>query len=304
MIAVIPKLRTVPVGTALLIFAACTDGNGDSAAADAAGAHDAAGTEMHADEAAAHGPIDLRFASSDEPATYLASYEQDIDWGGAEVARRFGARYTVTAVGPGDGSLPATVRLDSLGVGVSSPHGRNVFDTRHLAGTEFEVRIPERGGIPVYQDEPVFDMGAALERQVHLSRLVNYAFPELPDHPVEVGDSWTTQTSRQQVEAYLSMPADLTTEYRFAGWEVVEGVRCAKIEGNLASQMTAHAQLGDGQDVSYTGTLEGQATWLFDPGSGTLVRMTAEESSDGLLTQGEKDTPIRQHTQVQIGLER
>ena len=251
-------------------------------------------------EAGVEAPLDLRFAASSEPYTLVAEYEQDIAWGTSEVLRRYGARYTFIVIGDGDGGLPASVRLDSLRVGMSSPHGRQVFDTRYLAGSEFKVTIPERGGTPAYESEPVFEMAGMLEGQVEISRLMNYGFPELPDRRVNVGDSWTTSTSRPQVEAYLTMPAELTTEYRFAGWETVEGVECVKIEARLAGEMTARAVLQHGQQADYTGSLQGQATWFFDPAAGVLMRMSGVESSDGLLTTGEKETPIKQETRIEI----
>ena len=97
------------------------------------------------------------------------------------------------------------------------------------------------------------------------------------------------------------MPVNVDTEYRFTGWETIDGVDCARIEARVAGKMTAQAVLQYGQRADYTGTLEGQATWYFDPDTGSLLRMSAEESSNGLLTTGDKETPIQQHTRVAIG---
>jgi hypothetical protein len=251
-------------------------------------------------EAGEEEPLDLSFAAFSEPRSYVAEYQQDIEWGTSEVQRRYGARYTFTRVGEGAGGLSATAVLDSLGVGVSSPHGRQVFDTRYLAGSEFALTISERGGAPAYDAEPVFDMTGMLEGTVTLSRLMNYGFPELPDHPVTVGDSWTSRSARSQVEAYLTMPASIETEYSFTGWETIDGVDCARIEARIVGKMTAQAVLQHGQRADYTGTLEGHATWHFDPDAGSLLQMSGEESSDGLLSTGQKETPIKQHTRVEI----
>lgn len=251
-------------------------------------------------EAGEEAPLDLRFAAFGEPQSYRAEYEQDIKWGTSDVERRYGARYTFTRFGESTEGLRVTARLDSLGVGVSSPHGRQVFDARYLTGSEFQLMIPERGGAPTYQGEVIFDMTGMLEGEVALSRLMNFGFPELPDHPIKIGDSWTSGSARSQVEAYLTMPANFETEYRFTGWETIDGVDCARIEGRITGEMAARAALQYGQSADYTGSLQGQATWYFDPASGSLMRMSGEESSDGWLTTGEKETPIKQQTRIDI----
>ncbi len=249
------------------------------------------------------GPLELRLAVNGNPSTYVADYQQDIDWAGTGLERRFGARYTLVGAGDGVGADRTTVRLDSLAAVMSTPHGRQVFDTRHLVGIEFELAISERGGIPQYpEDAPVLDMGPMMEREVSLSRLMNFGFPELPSDPVQVGDTWTTHSSRPQVEAVVHLMAEVTTEYRFAGWETVDGVDCARIEGRIAGEMEGLVGSEDDPAFTYAGTLQGNATWLLDPISGTLMSMTGDETSDGVLTQGEKETPIQQITRIQIGL--
>lgn len=245
----------------------------------------------------------MTFAANGQTTTYLAEYSQDIQWGSANLERRYGARYALTGLGGGDGGPQVSVRLDSLGVVVSTPHGRQVLDTRHLVGSEAEMAISGRGGIPLYADSfPVFEMAGVLEGEVPLSRLMNYGFPDLPDRPVQVGDSWTTHSSRPQIEAHLHLTANLTTEYRFEGWETVDGVDCVRIEGRMVGEMTTRGQIRYGVSHDYTGTLQGSLTWFFDPSTGTLVGMTGEESSDGVMTTETAETPIKQYTQIQIGL--
>jgi hypothetical protein len=163
----------------------------------------------------AKGPVDLAFAENVDPTTYVVEYEQDIRWGEGKVERRYGAEYTLGAGGGPQGHA----RLETLRIAMSTPHGRQTIDTRHLAGIEFELRIPATGGRPGYdEDTPVLEMPGMLEGEVALARLMDYGFPELPDGPVEVGHRWTGHSSHPHVEAQVMATANATTDYHFAGW--------------------------------------------------------------------------------------
>ena len=120
------------------------------------------------------------------------------------------------------------------------------------------------------------------------------------DHPVEVGDTWTAESSREHVEAQLTMPATFTTEYRFAGWETIAGVDCVRIEGRVAGGMEGTGEQHLGPALEYSGTLEGRITWLFDPIAGAVVQASGEETSEGILTAGAAETPIKQTTLIEI----
>jgi len=246
------------------------------------------------------GPVDLRFASGSAPVTYRTVYQQSIEWGEALVVRTYRVRYVMAAgVGPAAPG-PMDVVLDSMGVTVSTPHGQQTLDTRHMIGTEFTITLPQRGGTPTYTDEPVFEMPGVLEQRVTLSRLMDYGFPHLPDHPVNVGDTWSATWSRPQIEVQLTMPAELTTEYTLTGWETVDGVDCVRIVGRVTGAMSSRTERSEGPAIKYAGTLEGELTWLFDPVAGRVLRVSGEESSDGVLTSGAADTAIRQTTTIEI----
>ncbi len=243
------------------------------------------------------GPLELRFAADGEPTAYVATYEQDIEWGSAHLERRYGIRYTLDRA---DGSRVA-VHLDSLGLVVSTPHGRQALDTRHLVGSEFELAIDAIDGRPTYPaDTPLLEMPGVLEGEVSIRRLMDFGFPELPDGPIQVGDRWTAQSTRPQVEAHVAATAVFTTDYHFSGWETIDGVDCARIEANVAAEVSVVPYDLHGATVEFAGTLAGDLTWFFDPSTEVLVRLTGETLSDGMLTVAGNATPIEQSTRIRI----
>lgn len=265
----------------------------------------------------AGGPVELRFRDDGAPRTWVASYEQDLEWGSAAIQRRFGARYTLTGTGGGSGAsassdaaggapgsaaadLDFRLHLDSLAVVVTLPHGRQAFDTRHLVGDEVELSVASRGGRPSWPDDtPTLEIGM-MEGRVTLDRLIDVGFPELPERPVAVGDRWTGRGTAPDVEANVEATVAVTTEYELAAWETVGGARVARIVGRLAGQISAS---DPDAGVEFGGSLEGTLTWHFDPTAGALVDMSGETSSDGVLTVSGNESTVRQRTRVRIDAE-
>lgn len=251
------------------------------------------------------GPVDLRFwLAEGEPVTYSAVYQQDVlvDMGNhaMEAERRYEARYTITGSGASEGRHEGSVSLDSLRVAITTAQGRQAFDTRHLIGDRFTVSVPDLGGTPEYGGEvPSIDLGPMLGGEVGPALLMDYGFPQLPDHPVSVGDTWEGTIHHVHVEGVLPVTAELTAAYTLVGWETVNDVECVRIEARISGDLTG---LGERSGISfdYSGTLEGSRVWHFDPSSGSVVQMDGEDSTDGRMTSEEVDAPVRQHTTVQI----
>lgn len=236
------------------------------------------------------GPVSLRFGDPETALPLRVEYTQVIEWGPTEVTRELRGRYTR---GVGD---PETARLDSLSIAISTPHGRQVLSARHLLGRTFGLAARPAGGPPAYgPDVPVVDLGSTNGGETSVGFLIDYGFPDLPEGPVAVGDTWRGEKSRRQVEANLVGTATLTTDYRFAGLETVHGTPCARIEG-----VTRGTIEGDDDGRTYAGTLEGNASWCLDAASGTLVQMASGESSAGEIRDGEARVRIRQRTDVRI----
>ncbi|MDH3734671.1 MAG: hypothetical protein OEU54_14170 [Gemmatimonadota bacterium] len=246
-------------------------------------------------------PVELRFAGDAPEATFVVDYDQEIAWGIATLERTYGARYALTGLGSEDGDVRLGARLDSLFVVHSTPHGRGVVDARHLEGAEFQLSVPTSGGRPGYPDDaPVLLMPGNLEGELSVGRFMDFAFPALPEESVGVGDTWVAESEHPHVEAHVHATARVRTEYRLAGWEVVDGVECARIEGRLTGDVVAAPYEQYGATVEFSGTLEGDVIWLFDVEAGALVSATGETSSDGMLTSDGTTSTIRQQTRIGI----
>jgi hypothetical protein len=259
----------------------------------------AACSERGASEVAT--PIQLAFSGTAAPSSYLISYEQDIGWGSADLERRYGARIGLAGSGMTEGGVRLSARLDSLGIAQSTPHGRVAQDTRHLVGSEFDLVVATHGGPPTYSaGAPLYEMPGQLEGELAIQRLLDFGFPVLAQGLATPGAAWGVAGAAPYVAAHMHATATTTTDYVFLGHETIDGVDVVRIEGRMTGRVHAPEHDRYGTPTSFEGTIEGEFTWLFDPAEGSLYSMTGTTNSQGTMTAGGNESPIRQETRVRI----
>ena len=85
--------------------------------------------------------------------------------------------------------------------------------------------------------------------------------PVLADHPVSVGDSWTSTDS---------------------GYEEAMGMKCAKISGSVKGTLSGTGRRGS-MSLSFEGKVSGSEHWLFAPEKGILVKIESTRNIDGSI---------------------
>jgi hypothetical protein len=68
----------------------------------------------------------------------------------------------------------------------------------------------------------------------------------------------------------------------------------------VTGSMSGSAEQTRGPALEYAGTLTGRIVWLFDPIAGSVLSVSGEETSEGVLTAGDAETPIQQTTTIEI----
>jgi len=115
---------------------------------------------------------------------------------------------------------------------------------------------------------------AQMQQMFSKDTLKQYAsFGEsLPDHPVNIGDTWT-------VNRDLTTPAGVMTinmTYTFKDWQQVNGHNCAHMvaTGDIATKAASIAMAGVKVDIQ-SGTISGD-DW-FDPALGMMVALNSDQ---------------------------
>ena len=244
------------------------------------------------------GPADLSFSFPDEsPVAYTVHYQQAVqtDMGDAPIDATRDVSVQITF-----GGVDATV--SSMDAGVVTSDGRTELDTEGSAGSVFELHLSDAKSRPHFHgDIPTADLGAMEGGEISAGMAVEQAFLVFPEELVEIGGSWTEERRRLQIEGRIRTVADLATTYTFVGYEKVDGVWTARVDGETTGSMVPWREPGEGgEGWDYSGTLSGTATWYFDFNSGNVLRATVQESTEGTAVREETTALVTQTTTVEV----
>jgi hypothetical protein len=148
-------------------------------------------------------------------------------------------------------------------------------DMSNVVGKNFELVLSEKGKELDYSDAETLTYDLGGQKELNVSSSFQTAFPNLPDVPVRVGDSWSSiDTLTEKSDAgYLNIITQL--ESRLESLESCMGYDCIKVvtsysgilEGNSAAQ---------GVNLITTGTIEGTDTWYFAYKEGLFLKMDSK----------------------------
>lgn len=263
----------------------------------------ACGGQDQAKTAAPDEVWNLAYAASESaPATYRATYDQNLEMGKDKTQK---ARRTLEAdYVMQQEALPAGVKayiiLDRLSASEVDGDDRVELDTAQFPGKSLVLAMDRKGGRPNRLTPlPSLDFGLPGGEKLDSSLLFGYAFPRLPDVPPKEGDSWRESISEKRLEGDFLVDSSYTMVHTYAGTEEIDHVSCMKVESTCTGHIRG-TQEREGKRWSYTGTLEGTATWYFDTEHGALVKYQGTESSDGKEITSGASIPVTQETKIDI----
>jgi len=185
--------------------------------------------------------------------------------------------------------------LDSLRAALSTPHGRQVYDTRTMARA-VALAYGRTGGRPDYSASPeAEDFTRALSGPPPLSLVLDRMFPVLPDSAVRVGDTWDRAWTETGVEAMTVATRRVRAQFRLAGIAEQDGARIAHIEIVVRKTPDERAPAD-----TAAGTLEARGAVVMGADDGVVREADYEEviTGSGMFPGGR--TPFRQTTRYRI----
>ena len=221
---------------------------------------------------------------------YHAVYTQNIDIGGGEVPlrgeRAFNTTFVLRPESEAAGPVKTSVTLQDFAASFNMAHKHQVLETDHLRGKSLVLSVDPKGGQPRQLAAlPPLNLGSTSGGKLDPAFLIEYSFPRLPQGAPLTGDTWEETVKGRRLAGNFQVDASVTTVHRYAGIEEVNHVPCVKIESSSTGRLEG-SQKQMGEQWDYSGTLEGTATWYFEPNSGYLVRYTGTESARGTATVG------------------
>jgi hypothetical protein len=175
------------------------------------------------------------------------------------------------------------VTIDGMTSNVSSPQGNITPDNSGIIGKSFDLVFSPLGKeVDVSGASSFFiDMGQAGRRD--LSSSFQGLFPDLPDHPVNVGDKWPSEDTIIQKSEAVEIHTNFKNENTLDGFETVDGRECARIKTVLKGTMSGAINQGD-VSLAMDGKLDGSKTWYFAVKEGIFVKEETKASMGGVIT--------------------
>lgn len=184
--------------------------------------------------------------------------------------------------GKTEDGLQLKVTLDAMDSYYASSMGEISADASEAVGKSFEMVLSPSGkeldftGI----EELKIDMGAEGNRD--MSSDFQDSFPDLPENPVKIGDSWTSTVPIIQKSSTGETTLNFVSTYTLEGYETADGYECAKIRVEIQGTYNGTAQQ-QGIEMISEGTITGSGIFYFAYKEGLMVEMTSDGTMDAVV---------------------
>ena len=186
---------------------------------------------------------------------------------------------TFKAKGPKDNNLLLGVSIDEMAASfTSSAAGDMSPDMSSLKGKTFDMVLSALGSeIDVSAAEAIkYDMAGATR---NIASGFKMFFPDLPDKPVKVGDTWPSNAGIDEDMGEIKMRLDFKNVNTLEGFETVDGLECARVSTAVTGTLTGSGNQ-QGMDMTFAGTTKGKETWYFAIKEGLFIKSASETTTE------------------------
>jgi hypothetical protein len=186
--------------------------------------------------------------------------------------------FTYKAKGRKDQDFLLGVTIDDMSMSVAGPQGDMSPDLSPVVGKSFDMVLSPLGSeVDVSQAKAITYEFATGER--NLASTFKLFFPDLPDKPLEIGDSWPSSYGTDEQAGTLNLRIDFQLVNTLEGVETVDGLECARIKSDITGTISgAGSQMG--MEIDFSGTIKGTDHWYFAIKEGMYVRSTVDMTTE------------------------
>lgn len=174
------------------------------------------------------------------------------------------------------------VTIDGMTENVSSPQGNITPDMSGIIGKSFDLVFSPLGKEIDVSGASVFTIDTGQSGRRDLSSDFQGLFPDLPDHPVKVGDKWPSEDAIVQKSDAGEIHINFKNEHTLDGFETIDGRECARVKTVLKGTISGALNQG-GAALAMDAKLEGTETWYFAVKEGVFVKSEMKASMDGII---------------------
>ncbi|MDP2914832.1 MAG: hypothetical protein Q8O91_05210 [Candidatus Aminicenantes bacterium] len=210
---------------------------------------------------------------------------QDLDVMGQSMTTESNSSMDITLKSKGlkDGNHILGVTIDGMTSNVSSPQGNITPDMSGIIGKSFDLVFSPLGKEVDVSGASVFTIDTGQSGRRDLSSDFQGLFPDLPDHPVKVGDKWPSEDAIVQKSDAGEIHINFKNEHTLDGFETIDGRECARVKTVLKGTISGALNQG-GAALAMDAKLEGTETWYFAVKEGVFVKSEMKATMGGVIT--------------------
>lgn len=209
--------------------------------------------------------------------------DQTLEMMNQSMVTKTATNYTtsVSSKGIKENNLALGITLDAMKVDIKSFQGNFTPDLAPVLGKSFDMTLSPLGKeLEITGAETLkYNIGPQEHRVATSFRTF---FPDLPDKPVKVGDSWPGSEELTEKTENMEFQVSITNTNTVEALETVDGMDCVKIKTIGSGTMNGKGK-SMGQDLTFEGTVKGTTYWYFAYKEGTFVKQTGENSSEATI---------------------
>ncbi len=182
------------------------------------------------------------------------------------------------------------VTVDSVNYIIESPQGELLPDMSSIAGQSFNMTLTECGKEKNLDEAREIKFSLEGEEQNIASSFMGL-LPDLPDHPVKVGDAWKSSDTIVEESSRGNMILIFNIFNTLEALETIDGLECVKVNAKVVGSMKGE---GNTEEVLYDwdGEIQGEGIWYFAYKKGLLVKETGSGVGEGSLIISARDMSI------------
>jgi len=245
--------------------------------------------------------------ASDEVWTYRTITTQKTDMEMLGQSLPVGITIVVEYSVRGEGNDPsqnvrATLTLDTLGMTFDIVPEDMTVDLAPWIGKKMGLILSPTGeetfvGIDTLPDIR-FDQIS--DETFNIQSLLRNPFPDLPSHPIKIGDTWQGGGRYSQTQRHIDTEVTTHSTNTLEDIDILNGLECLIMKTKMTGTLDGSGKQM-GMDVVFEGDLESTTTWYFAHETGTLVKLISDQFMEGTIAvAGQVDmvVPMTQQTRI------
>jgi hypothetical protein len=189
---------------------------------------------------------------------------------------------SVKSKGSKDGNISLEVRIDSIEQFIDSPQGSAGGKVPDVKGKVFNMVLSPSGKEIDISEAKLIAVNIEGVGQSDAAESFNDFFPDLPAGTISPGFTWTTKDSISSGSTANSMVLTVKADNKFEGYEIVDGVNCAKISSTIAGTRIQNTETM-GMSLVVTGPYTGTSLIYFAVDEGYLLKQTVTSKLTGTM---------------------